>query len=109
MPRQINVQDLAARLASGERVYLVDVRQPWEHDTAALPRTDLLLPLDQLIDRHDEVTPPAGALVVTYCHHGIRSANVAVFLQRHEFTSVANLSGGIDAWAATVDRSLPRY
>jgi adenylyltransferase/sulfurtransferase len=109
MPRQINVQDLAARLASGERVYLVDVRQPWEHDTAALPRTDLLLPLDQLIDRHDEVTPPAGALVVTYCHHGIRSLNAAALLERAGLADVASLAGGIDRWSIEIDPTIPRY
>jgi adenylyltransferase/sulfurtransferase len=92
----------------GESIYLVDVRQPWEHELARLP-DDILVPLDQLADRADEITPPAGALVVTYCHHGIRSLNAAAILQQLGHTNVASLAGGIDAWSQLVDPAVARY
>ena len=92
----------------GESIYLVDVRQPWEHELARLP-DDILVPLDQLADRADEITPPPGALVVTYCHHGIRSLNAAAILQQLGYANVASLAGGIDAWSQLVDPSVARY
>lgn len=92
----------------GDSIYLVDVRQPWEHELARLP-DDILVPLDQLADRSDEITPPAGALVVTYCHHGIRSLNAAAILQQLGHVNVASLAGGIDAWSQLVDPSVARY
>ncbi len=95
-------------LARGESIYLVDVRQPWEHELVHLP-DHALVPLDQLSDRADELAPPAGALVVAYCHHGIRSLNAAAILEQLGHTRVASLAGGIDAWSQLVDPSLPRY
>ena len=92
----------------GDPIYLVDVRQPWEHELVCL-RDDVLVPLDQLAERHDEITPPAGALVVTYCHHGVRSINAAVMLERIGHARVASLAGGIDAWSQLIDPSMPRY
>ena len=108
MSHQITVQQLAARLEAGEPTYLVDVRQPWEHDTAALPGS-VLLPLDQLPARFGEVEPPDGALIVVYCHHGIRSQSGAALLRQAGFPDVASLAGGIDAWSRLVDARVPRY
>jgi len=104
---EIHVQQLAARLHAGEAVFLLDVRQPWEHQTAALPDSHLI-PLDQLPGRASELEVPADALLVVYCHHGIRSQSAAALLQRlgHEAVSLA---GGIDAWSLLVDPSVPRY
>jgi adenylyltransferase/sulfurtransferase len=92
----------------GDSIYLVDVRQPWEHELVHLP-DDIAVPLDQLAEHADEITPPDGALVVTYCHHGIRSLNAAAMLVRIGHTRVASLAGGIDAWSQLIDPSLPRY
>jgi rhodanese-related sulfurtransferase len=92
----------------GESIYLVDVRQPWEHDLARLP-DDILVPLDELAERADEITPPTGALVVAYCHHGIRSLNAAAILMQLGHANVASLAGGIDAWSQLVDPSVARY
>jgi rhodanese-related sulfurtransferase len=106
--RQINVHDLSNRLTQHEPIHLLDVRQQWEHDTAALPGSQLL-PLDQLLDRADELPPPADALIVVYCHHGIRSLSGAALLERLGHKNVASLAGGIDAWSLLVDPRVPRY
>ena len=109
MPRQIPPRPVADLMAKGERIYLVDVRQPWENERAALASTDVLVPLDQLADRLDEITPPEGALVVTYCHHGIRSLNAAAILEHAGITNVVSLAGGTDRWSIEIDPKLPRY
>lgn len=108
MVPQITVQQLAEKLAAGEPVYLLDVRQPEEHAVAALPGSTLI-PLGELPNRLAEVAPLAEALVVVYCHHGIRSLNGAFLLQQAGLGPVASLAGGIDAWSRQVDSSVPRY
>jgi len=106
--KQIHVLDLAEKMAAGEPVYLVDVRQPWEHETAALPGS-LLIPLHELPGRVGEVQPLEGALVVVYCHHGIRSLSGAAFLEQAGVKPVVSLAGGIDAWSLQVDLRVPQY
>lgn len=108
MAQQITVRELFHKLKTGEPVYLVDVRTPSEHDLAALPGS-LLVPLDELQQRADELTPPEGALVVTYCHHGVRSLSAAAILEHLGHRNVASLQGGIDAWSLHIDESIPRY
>jgi adenylyltransferase/sulfurtransferase len=108
MPSEITPRELSARLATGQPTYLVDVRQRWEHDLVSLAGS-VLLPLDALPARVAELDPPTGALVVAYCHHGVRSLNAAMFLAARGWSDVASLAGGIDAWAREIDPSLPRY
>jgi adenylyltransferase/sulfurtransferase len=108
MVQQLRPAELAAKLAAGEPVYLLDVRQPEEHAFAALPNSTLI-PLGELANRTAEVEPPPGALVVVYCHHGIRSVTGAALLERAGIGPTASLSGGIDAWSALIDPKVPRY
>jgi rhodanese-related sulfurtransferase len=106
--RQLQVHELAEKLRAGDPVLLLDVRQPWEHEAAALPDS-VLIPLNELPARVGEVRPPDGALVVVYCHHGVRSLSGAAVLQRAGLTDVASLAGGIDAWSLEIDPHVPRY
>lgn len=108
MVQQISPNALAQRLAAGEPTYLLDVRQPQEHAFAALPGS-VLVPLQELPQRVSEVQPPDGALVVVYCHHGVRSMHAALFLEQTGFTQVQSLAGGLDAWSVQVDPKVPRY
>ena len=108
MVRQINVLQLVERLRAGEPVYLLDVRQPEEHATCSLPGSHLI-PLGELMLRASEVEPPDDALLVVYCHHGIRSLSGAAILEQRGFRNVASLRGGIDAWSLQVDPTTPRY
>jgi rhodanese-related sulfurtransferase len=85
---------------------LLDVREPWEHQichiagSRLLPMRTLPAQLDQL----ERDTP-----VVCICHHGARSAHVAMWLARQGFADVYNLSGGVDAWARQVDPKMATY
>ncbi len=106
--QEIGGSELARRLDAGEPVYLIDVREPWEHRLAALPGS-VLVPLGDLPARAGDLAPPAGALVVTYCHHGVRSLSAAGFLARLGMGRVVSLAGGIDAWSLEIDPTVPRY
>jgi adenylyltransferase/sulfurtransferase len=108
MVQQITPQQLADKLAAGEPVYLLDVRQPEEHAYAALTNSTLI-PLGELANRAAEVEPPIGALVVVYCHLGIRSLTGAAILERAGIGPAVSLYGGIDAWSALIDPKVPRY
>ena len=108
MIRQILPQEVQAKIVAGEPVYLLDVRNPDEYAYCRIGES-LLIPLPELPHRLDEVCPPAGALVVAYCHHGIRSLSAAAILQQAGFENVASMRGGIEAWSLTVDPAVPRY
>ena len=108
MVREISVQQLQDKMTTGEPVYLLDVRQAWENELAALPDS-CLIPLDQLLLRAAEVHPPEDTPIIVYCHHGIRSRTGAALLERHGWSEVFSLAGGIDAWSSRVDPAVPRY
>lgn len=108
MPRQIHPEALAKKLAAGEPVYLLDVREPWEHEYARLPES-ALIPLGELSQRLDDVAPPSGVPVVVYCHHGIRSLSGAAILEANGFPEAYSLAGGIEAWSLLIDPRIPRY
>jgi rhodanese-related sulfurtransferase len=107
--REMTVEQLAARLAAGvEPVVLLDVRRPEENAAAALAGS-VLIPLDELPARAGEIELPAGAQLVVYCHHGVRSRAAATILERLGFGEVVSLAGGIDAWSLRIDPRVPRY
>jgi rhodanese-related sulfurtransferase len=108
MPGEISAKELAEQLQNQKPVYLVDVRDPWERHIAALP-DHCHIPMGELPGRIGDIQPPEGAVVVLYCHHGIRSLAAAGFLEQKGFWSVKSLSGGIDAWAMDVDSRIPFY
>jgi adenylyltransferase/sulfurtransferase len=108
MVQQIGVHELSRRMKAGEPLFLLDVRQAWEHEIAALPGS-VLVPLDELSERSAELEPPAGATIVAYCHHGVRSLSAAALLEAAGLVGVVSLRGGIDAWSLEVDPRVPRY
>jgi adenylyltransferase/sulfurtransferase len=106
--REIDVRQLHQLLESAAGVVLVDVREPWEHALGVLPGS-LTIPLGELADRADEVAPEGSALVVTICHHGVRSLGAAAILRAAGVRDVVSLAGGLDAWSRLIDPALPRY
>jgi sulfur-carrier protein adenylyltransferase/sulfurtransferase len=102
---EISVSQLKARLEKGENVFLLDVREPFEHEIANLKGQ--LIPLGELPSRFDELDKERE--VVVYCHHGNRSRHAAQFLMHQGFRSVKNLTGGIEAWATEIDPKIPHY
>ncbi|MEO6828625.1 MAG: rhodanese-like domain-containing protein [Acidobacteriaceae bacterium] len=112
MEYEISVQDFSrlregAPAESAAQFCLLDVRQPWETEIAALPG-GYLIPMDELPDRvAGELRPDAH--IVVYCHHGRRSLAVVMWLREQGFARAQSLTGGIEEWSQTIDPSVPRY
>lgn len=111
-PATLSARDLQARLARGEDLQLVDVREPAELELAALAQPVIHLPLSgsaEWVERIDELIDRERPVVVL-CHAGVRSWQFASWLiETQGFSDVWNLSGGIEAWSVEVDPSVPRY
>jgi len=111
--QQVSVQDLPALIASleaGARPIVLDVREPWEVQTASLTldgAPTVCIPMNEVPGRLAELA--ALQPVLSLCHHGMRSLQVALFLERQGFRRVFNITGGIDAWSRQVDASVPLY
>lgn len=101
----ITASTLKSLLDDG-RVHLLDVRLAEELDEAALHGA-LHIPLHELPARHAEL--PRDKPIAVLCHHGVRSETAARFLDKAGFAETLSVAGGIDAYALTVDTTLPRY
>jgi rhodanese-related sulfurtransferase len=106
--KQITPPELAAWLADPAREppLLLDVREPWEFDRARIAGAQLV-PMREIAGRLGEISPAQP--VVAICHHGGRSLQVAMFLEKNGYNNVHNLAGGVDAWSRTVDPAVPLY
>lgn len=103
---EITPAELAARIARGDALTLLDVREPHEWEIVRIPGARLV-PLSRL----DEEIPdldPAGE-VVLYCRSGVRSQTAGRRLRAGGFARVLSLAGGVLRYAQDVDPSLPRY
>jgi molybdopterin/thiamine biosynthesis adenylyltransferase/rhodanese-related sulfurtransferase len=103
---EITAVELASRLEAGERPVLLDVREPHEWEIAHLEGATLI-PQGDLLARMSELS--TADEIVLYCRSGERSARALNLLREAGFRRLKNLRGGINAWAQTVDPSLPRY
>jgi rhodanese-related sulfurtransferase len=104
---EITPQAFAKQRQQPNSPLLLDVREPWEHQTASIANS-VLIPMGDVPSRaHAELDPDAP--IVVLCHHGARSLNVALWLREQGFTHAQSLAGGIDAWSRTVDPEVPRY
>ena len=117
---QLNLSDFAAwrdRATAATPAALpivLDVREPWELQTASVREdgfTLLAIPMREIPARVAELQATHGAdhPVACLCHHGMRSLQVANYLAQSGFGEVVNLQGGIDAWSQLVDTGVPRY
>lgn len=107
-------EDLAQKLADGEAIILLDVREPVELKYAALKTAVVHVPLSRMAAEHLASLPPpidapTDREIVVICHHGVRSAQVTAWLRSHGYSQVYNLDGGIDAYARDVDPGIGRY
>ena len=104
---EITPQELKKKRDAGEKVVLLDVREPLEIQTAHVEGTKNI-PMGDVPSRaHQELDPDTH--IVVMCHHGVRSASVAMWLQQQGFEHVQSLQGGIDGWAREIDPSIPTY
>lgn len=103
---EITPQEVKAKMERGERLILVDVREPWEHAQCRIEGAQLIpmgtIPANlQALDTDEDI--------VCYCHHGMRSRDVANWLRAQGVTHAKSMAGGIDRWSAEIDPKVPRY
>lgn len=109
MPIEVTPAEVKSRQAAGERLHLIDVREPLEHQQAAIAGADLIpmrtVPsnLQTLEGQADEAT------LIVLCHHGMRSLQVVNWLREQGIANCQSLAGGIERWSTDVDPSVPRY
>lgn len=109
LPLETTPSEVKQRLDAGEKLFLIDVREPNEHAITRIAGAELIpmrsVPqeLQNLESKADE-----GSLIV-FCHHGMRSMMVVNWLREQGVTQCQSLAGGIDRWSAEIDPSVPRY
>jgi rhodanese-related sulfurtransferase len=103
-PLEVDVATAAAWHREG--AMLLDVREPFEVEQVSVDRSERI-PMRQIPERIGEL--PRDRDILVMCHHGGRSMRVTQFLRAQGFTRAFNVAGGIDAWAAELDPTLPRY
>jgi rhodanese-related sulfurtransferase len=105
---EITARALATDLqAKEDSPVLLDVREPWEVATAQIAGSKSI-PMGEIPSRAFQELDP-DTRIVTICHAGVRSLNVALWLRNQGFEKVQSLSGGIDSWSREVDPAVPRY
>jgi adenylyltransferase/sulfurtransferase len=103
---QISVKEVNGRIARGDKLLLVDVREQWEYDLCRIPGAKLIplgtIPpnLNAFLDAEE---------VICYCHHGMRSLDAAAWLRQQGVESATSMAGGIERWSVEIDPSVPRY
>ncbi len=104
--KEISPDELQLKLNRGEKITLIDVRGADEYEICHLEGAKLI-PLKQIPNCLPELDPTN--LTVLYCHYGMRSAQATLWLMQNGISNVANLTGGIDAWAQQIDPEMERY
>ncbi len=104
---EITAVELKELFERDEDIQLIDVREPHEYEIARIPGAKLI-PLGEIVSRIDEIEK--GRTTVVQCKGGVRSAKAIGYLKNAGFEGrLINLKGGIGAWSAEVDPTVPRY
>ncbi len=109
LPMETTPQDVQRRIDAGEPLALIDVREPEEF---AITRIEgaTLIPMRNIPASFEQLQAKAGeTMLIVFCHHGVRSLKVVDWLREQGMSACQSMAGGIDAWSALVDQSVPRY
>jgi len=107
MEFEISAGQVKSLQKSGATFVLLDVREPWEFETARIEGAKNIPMGDVAARAHQELDPEAH--IVVLCHHGVRSLTVTNWLRQQGFEKAQSMRGGIDGWAKTVDTKVPLY
>jgi molybdopterin/thiamine biosynthesis adenylyltransferase/rhodanese-related sulfurtransferase len=102
---QITVTELKRRIDTGEDVFILDVREPFEYQIANIGGT--LIPQNEVPQRLAEIDRDRE--IIVHCKSGGRSQRIAEFLKQSGYPDVVNLAGGILAWSNEIDSTVPKY
>ena len=109
MEFEVTPQDVRRRLDAGEKIALVDVREPAEHQQAYIAGAELI-PMRSVpaqLQHIEGITD--DATLVVFCHHGVRSLQVVNWLREQGLDACQSMAGGIDRWSLEIDSAVPRY
>jgi adenylyltransferase/sulfurtransferase len=105
---EITVEEYKERLDNGEKMFLLDIREPFEKAIANIGGT--LIPMSELKQRLDDLPRNKDEEIIVYCRTGSRSHNVMLYLTEEAgYTNVKNLLGGIYAWNEKIDPKIKKY
>ena len=104
--QNITPGQLQSKLESGDKPFLLDVREDWECDICSIEGS-VNISMEKVNQMLKQLNPELETVVI--CHHGMRSLQVANFLENNGFTNIINLQGGIDAWAKDIDPNMAQY
>jgi rhodanese-related sulfurtransferase len=109
LPLEITPQEVQQRLQAGEKLALIDVREPDEFQLARIAGAELIpmrtIPAElSRLDAQADDTP-----LIVFCHHGVRSLNVVHWLREQGVGECRSMAGGIDRWSLEIDPKVPRY
>jgi rhodanese-related sulfurtransferase len=108
-PIEVTPAEVKRRLDSGERLFLLDVREPYEHQQSNIPAARLIPMRTVPANLPDIEGMSDEGPVVVFCHHGMRSMQVVNWLREQGIPNCQNMAGGIDRWSCEVDPGVPRY
>ena len=109
IPLEITASTAAQLKNDGEKVILIDVREPGEFAICKIEGAELI-PMRQIPGELQDLEAKADHnLLIVFCHHGMRSLNVVNWLRAQGVEACTSMAGGIDAWSLSVDPSVPRY
>ena len=109
LPLETTVKDVKRRIDSGEKLVFIDVREPEEYAISKIPGSELVPMRAVPANLQSLEAKSDGGVLVIYCHHGMRSLQVANWLREQGVVECQSMSGGIEAWSLEVDPSIPRY
>jgi adenylyltransferase/sulfurtransferase len=104
----ISAKDLAAMLEAGDDIFLVDVREPNEYEIVSIPGATLI-PKGEFMSGAALERLPQDKKIVLHCKSGARSAEALAVIKNAGFHDAVHVGGGVLAWVAQVDPSLPTY
>ena len=107
MPIEITPAEVRDLRAGGEPLRLIDVREPEEHRISRIEGAELI-PM-RSIPQHLRELENEGPPLVIFCHHGVRSLQVAGWLRAQGIENCRSMAGGIDLWSVQIDPDVPRY
>ncbi|MEI9813014.1 MAG: rhodanese-like domain-containing protein [Acidobacteriota bacterium] len=108
-PLEITAIEVQQRIDAGEKLHLIDVREPHEFAVAKIGGASLV-PMRSVPGELQELERQADeGLLVVFCHHGMRSLNVVHWLREQGLQNCVSMAGGIEAWSLGIDPTVPRY
>ena len=105
---EISVQKVHENRCQQKEFLLLDCREQIEHETANIDGS-VLIPMNEIPARLNELEPHKERPIVVFCHKGVRSMMVTEWMRENGFPQTQSMAGGIEAWSYNIDPNVPIY